>query len=93
MTWHLIYSIIIALLSGGTIPFLIKLYKDKKKLKQEAEDIQNQRIDALGKRVDKVDNKINILGDILVIYIEANGGSPNIKRIAKKKIKELKEME
>ncbi len=78
-----ILSLIIALMSGGLFPFLIKLYKDKKKLKRQAEIKQDLEINKLHKKVEK-------LAEIIDFYIQNNGAKQSIKKQSKNKLKELK---
>lgn len=89
---HIILTIITSLLSGGMFPFLIKLHKDKKRLKVEQEKKQDIKIQILGERINSLDRKIIVLGEVILIYVENNGTSSKIKKIAKKKIENLKKI-
>ena len=75
-TLHIIINSIVGLLAGGTIPFLIKLYRDKKKLKEQQERIQNK--------------KIELLGEIIVEYINDNGSSVKAKNKCNRLYKQFK---
>ena len=76
MNWEALLTAIVAF--AGLLPWIYKLYKDKKKLKKARDKKQSKQI--------------YLLAEIVNIQINLNGNKSKMKREINKKLKEIKKI-